>query len=243
MIIKSIPLVLKDIDKSTRTIKAYFVNYETAARGIGDSDNDRIFKGAYTKSIKEVGPGTSHERIKHLFNHWDTVGKFKELIEDDFGLLGVSELGRHTKGNDTLLMYEDGIITEHSHGFELVKDKFKQNELGGKDIFEARLWEGSSLDKWGANMYTPATKSKEEFDIWSLHWLDRYDKLTKALRNRTNYTDDTYNEIVIQLEVMKTTFENVLKELKPEASTQQVVESQKKEVDIAKIISNLNFKF
>lgn len=236
MIIKSCKLVLKDIDEKSRTIKAYFANF-----GTEDSDKDRIFKGAYTKSIKEVGPGTRIERIKHLFNHWDTVGVFKELTEDDFGLLGVSELGRHTKGNDTLLMYQDGIITEHSHGFQLVEGKYKSNDLGGRDIYEAALWEGSSLDKWGANMYTPVVKSKEDLEQWQKEWSLRYNNLIKALRNRTNYTDETYNEFIIQLEVMKSTFENVLKELKPEAST-LVNEPQKKELDYSKILSNINLK-
>lgn len=237
MIIKDCKLNLKELNQKDRIVEGYFSSFD-----VKDSDNDIIRRGAFSKSIQENGPASNTKRIKHLYNHWNAVGVLEKLYEDEFGLGFRSKIGNHALGNDVLNMYLDGIITEHSIGFQLVNGKFSESPEG-REIKEVILWEGSSLDRWGANMNTPVIKSKEQLDLYAKEWQKRFENLTKALRNRTNYTDDTYNEIVIQLEVMKTTFENVLKELKPEASTQQVIESQKKDVDITNILKNLNFKF
>ncbi len=235
MLVKDCKLNLKELNFKDRIVEGYFSSFD-----VKDSDNDIIRRGAFAKSIQENGPASSSKRIKHLFNHWNTVGVLEKLYEDEFGLAFRSKIGNHALGNDVLNMYMDGIVTEHSIGFQMVQGKFSESSEG-REIKEVILWEGSSLDRWGANMNTPVIKSQEQLDLYSKEWQKRYDTLIKALRNRTNYTDETYNEFIIQLEVMKSTFENVLKELKPEAST-LMTEPQKKEVDYSKIFDNLNFK-
>jgi len=107
---------IKDVDLQKRTVQAYYYNSQTV-----DSDNDIILPGAYAKSITERGPKSALPRIKHLFNHWDAAGVILELGEDENGGWFLSKLGRHQVGRDVLTMYDDGIITEHSHGFEVVK--------------------------------------------------------------------------------------------------------------------------
>ena len=197
-----IDIEIKDLDIKKRMIKAYYSNYETI-----DSDGDVIMKGAYTKSIQERGPGSVKPRIKHLFNHWDGVGEVKELGEDDTGGWFLSKMGRHTNGRDTLLMYEDGIITEHSHGFETINSS--PGTKDGKDvniITEGVLWETTSLDKWGANMNTPVIKSKEH----QTYWVKRIDKLNKALRDGY-YTDETFELLELQLKQIQ----KLLRDFKP----------------------------
>ena len=201
MELKTCNIEIKDLDIAGRMVQAYYSNYDSI-----DSDGDVIVKGIYNKSIKERGPGSDKPRIKHLFNHWDAAGEIKELGEDDQGGWFVSKLGRHTVGRDTLLMYEDGIITEHSHGFEIIKSTNETRE--GKDIRvlqEGILWEASSLDKWGANMNT-GLKSKDDVRIWE----KRMDKLIKALR-KGEYTDETMEIFEIQLMQIKA----ILADFKP----------------------------
>jgi len=233
MLVKDCKLNLKELNQKDRIVEGYFSSFDVV-----DSDNDIIRRGAFAKSIQENGPMSTSKRIKHLFNHWSTVGVLEKLWEDEFGLGFRSKIGNHALGNDVLSMYMDGIVTEHSIGFQLVDGKIIQGE-NTREILEVKLWEGSSLDRWGANMNTPVIKSQQELDIYAKEWAKRYDSIIKALRNRTNYTDDTYEEFIIQLEVMKSTFENVLKELKPEASTTIIYEPQIKDIDFEKIMKTI----
>ena len=53
-----------------------------------------------------------------------------------------------------LIMYSEGIITEHSQGFVTMKERFNDME-GFNEIQEVQLWEVSTLTGWGANSNTP----------------------------------------------------------------------------------------
>ena len=150
----SVPGHVKDVDKKQGIVKGYF-----AVFGNVDSDNDIIEPGAFTKSIAERGPkGT--KRIKHLKYH-DTrlaPGVATELGEDEFGGWFVSQLAKNSEGEfstlakDTLIEYEAGVITEHSHGFQILQRDF--DEVGIRHIKESMLWEFSTLAAWGANPLT-----------------------------------------------------------------------------------------
>lgn len=163
-----VPGHVKDVDAKQGIIKAYF-----AVFGNVDSDNDIIEPGAFAKSIRERGPqGTN--RIKHLKFH-DTrlaPGVPTELGEDEFGGWFISQLAKNSQGEfstlakDTLIEYEAGVITEHSHGFEVLQHDI--DEAGINHIKESRLWEVSTLAAWGANSQTStqfikSLKSEEEF--------------------------------------------------------------------------------
>jgi HK97 family phage prohead protease len=185
---------IKDINLKDRIIQAYYFN----AKSI-DSDNDMISIDAYDKSIAERGPKSAMPRIKHLFNHWEAAGILQELGKDEKGGWFISKLGRHTVGRDVLAMYEDGIITEHSHGFETVNSV--QETIEGKEIRrikEGILWEVTSLDKWGANMHTPVIKSLED----QKEWIKKLDKLEKAIQ-KGNYTEETFEVFELQVKQIK----------------------------------------
>ena len=146
----------QDLDTGSRTAKVYF-----AAFDIMDSDNDIIKPGAFAKSIQENGPASdSNRNIQFLRNHnWDEqIGKVLELSEDDYGLLGVVQFGRTQKGEEAFLDYQDGIIKEHSIGFNYISDKMEMREDGKGGVFweikEVKLWEGSAVT-FGSNQFTP----------------------------------------------------------------------------------------
>lgn len=162
---------VKDVDTEKGVIKAYY-----SVIGNIDSDNDIVEPGAGTKTIQERGPNGS-DRVKHLKYH-DTrmaPGKIIELGEDEFGGYFVSKLSNSTLGRDTLLEYQERIISEHSFGFERIKE-FK-DESGINHITEYRLWEVSSLAAWGANPLTRTDYVKN---------LQSEDGLLKAINDMTD---------------------------------------------------------
>lgn len=148
---------IKDMDSSKREVAVYLAKF-----GNVDSDNDVIQKGAFKKSIQERGPqAASNRKIAFLRHHdWEKqIGVFTKLQEDDNGLFAVGRLGTSTLGEDAWRDYQDGIIKEHSVGFQRVSDKTKfvkdtSNPLGGFTLLqEVKLWEGSAVT-FGANELT-----------------------------------------------------------------------------------------
>jgi uncharacterized protein len=227
--------IIKDVDMATRTVQAYYYNSQTV-----DSDGDLIKPGAYSKSILERGPKSAQPRIKHLFNHWEACGVLSELAEDATGGFFTSKMGRHTIGRDTLTMYDDGIITEHSHGFRV--EKSGEETVNGQSIrviSEGVLWEVSSLDKWGANQNTPVIKSVED----QSEWIKKLDKLMKALTSG-NYTDETFEVFELQVKQIQELLRRyeMREPEQPATSKKPEGQSTKESVNDNSIVK-LNFKF
>lgn len=178
---KSIVGEVKDVDVKGRTVTGYL-----SAFGNKDFDGDIIEKGAFKKSIDE-----RKNSILFLNQHnWSQPhGKFNVLIEDEKGLY--FESNPFVKGvsysEDTLKLYEAGIINEHSIGFTTIKDHYdKESET--RYLKELKLFEGSNVTM-GANNQTPFTgfKSLNLSDI-----NDKCTKLYKAIRNG-DFTDETFS--------------------------------------------------
>jgi HK97 family phage prohead protease len=184
--VKSFDLKVDDIDESKRIVKGYLSAFD-----VKDSDEDVIRKGAFGHSIKQRGPeANGNRRIAHLRNHdWEQqIGKFLELHEDERGLVFVSQLGTSSKGEDALRDYEDGILREHSIGFNYVKNGIKkeENEEFGEfyEIKEVKLWEGSGVT-FGANEFTPVLevqKAMNDNDYMS-GVQERIDLIVGVLKN------------------------------------------------------------
>lgn len=208
---KTCSLQIKDISEKEGIVSGYF-----SAFGNKDSDGDIIERGAFAKTLKENGPQSAHPRIKHLLDHdtWKVIGVLKELNEDAKGLFYVSKLGNHTLGKDVLNMYNDGIITEHSIGFNTIKED-RNNEEHTSTIKEVRLWEGSSLQTWGANPNTPVLGVKGIYKE-PKDYIERITVITKALRNG-KYTDETFDQLEIELKQIQEILSNLLQ--KPDTST------------------------
>lgn len=142
--------VVKDVDAKGRTVTGYFAKF-----GNIDSDADILIPGAAKKTIQENGPNSAKPRIKHLWQHQtgSVLGMPHVLKEDDYGIYFESKVSATTLGNDVLTLYQDGVINEHSIGFNTI-DEERNNDTGIRTIKEIRLWEGSSVT-WGANSDTP----------------------------------------------------------------------------------------
>lgn len=127
-----------------------------SAFGNVDAHGDVIVNGAYAKTIQEQGPGGAN-RIKHLMMHWPDlmIGKPLELEEVEAGLKVTSKVAKTTLGLDSLILYQEKVITEHSVGISVIK----RNEDDQREILEARLWEYSAVT-WGANPRTPTLSVK-----------------------------------------------------------------------------------
>ena len=156
---------LKDLDSVKREVSLYLSKFDTM-----DSDFDIIRKGSFSKSLQERGPGSSSNRKIAFLRHHDwtkQIGKFISLEEDDFGLFAVAQLGRSTDGDNAYKDYEDGIIKEHSIGFQYIEDKIKfvedkTSESGGfYEVSEIKLFEGSAVT-FGSNEFTPVIDVKGE---------------------------------------------------------------------------------
>lgn len=191
---------IEDVDDKEGIVKGYFASFDSI-----DADDDIIRKGAFKKSIKEHGvESTSNRKIAHLRNHdWDRqIGKILELYEDEKGLVFVSKLGRSTEGKDALLDYQDGILREHSIGFNYVADKVKfvedsqYKKEGHYEITEVKLWEGSGVT-FGSNSLTPVLEvSKSTGDINPVLEKIKHmeEAFLKALKNGKG-TDDRLSTI------------------------------------------------
>jgi HK97 family phage prohead protease len=178
---KSQPLNLKDIDSKQGIVLSY-----PATFNVMDDGDDVIEAGAFAKTIREWGPGGKN-RIKALYQHepaW-LVGKPMSLTEDGTGLLAETQFGRSAMAQDTLMLIEDGIITEESIGFDVIR----QRKSGGtRHLLELRLWEYSYVT-WGMNMETPIVDVKalggaEDALVASMG------RIEKALRKGAFKTDE-----------------------------------------------------
>lgn len=157
MLTKECTIALKDIDSKSGIVEGYL-----SAFGNIDSDGDMIQNGAFAKTIAERGP-SGKNRIKHLRNHNPDhlIGKFLELREDERGLYFRSQMSKSTAGRDMLCLYEEGIVTEHSIGFQIMayRKESGEDEKEYTVLTDLKLWEGSAVT-WGANSETPITGIK-----------------------------------------------------------------------------------
>lgn len=130
---------VKESNDDSMTIKAYgsvFGNY--------DSDNDVILKGAYAKTIKEMGP-EGRDAVKLVAQHdiGRPIAKITSMKEDNHGLLIEAKFGEWTDSKDYYEMMKAGVINELSVGFVPVQKD--ENEKGGYNIKEIKLYEISAV--------------------------------------------------------------------------------------------------
>jgi hypothetical protein len=107
-------------------------------------------------------------------------------------------------------MVEAGAITEHSIGFKTLK---QEKAEGHNKITEIKLYEGSSLQGWGANEFTPimGVKSLEEIE-------DYFQKLEKALK-----TGSMTDETMIRLESYCKSLQTYFKTTQPDIDADKTI--------------------
>jgi HK97 family phage prohead protease len=202
---KNIGLKVMDLDENHRKVLVYVSAFNNK-----DSDNDIILPGAFKKTLEERGPMSDHLRIKHLRDHWNLIGKPLEMSEDETGLLVLSQLSNSTAGRDTIEDYKLNLL-EHSIGFEIIK-RTVDEEDEVQYLKELKLWEYSSVT-WGANSQTPLVALKGIEPKEQIKRLNnKMDRLTNAMKSG-NYTDERFEEIELQLNIVKKSYNDIIDSL------------------------------
>ena len=197
---------LKDIDNKAGILTAYVSIFNNI-----DSDGDMIVPGAFEKTVNERGPGSAKPRIKHLWQHtpWEVIGVPEDVKSDETGLLVRSKFGTDTFSQDKFLQHVDGLITEFSIGYNVIKEEKAEGENGMYNkLVELKLWEYSSVT-WGANSLTYVVDAKGYTPSVLDNLNSRMDKLTKALRNG-KYTDESAEQFEIELKQIQTIYNELI---------------------------------
>lgn len=222
---------VKDVDVKEGIVIGYFSVF-----GNKDSDGDIIVPGAFKKTLQENGPQSTRPRILHLLQHdtWRPLGKPQVLKEDAHGLYFESKISDTTYGRDTLRLYEDGVLTEHSIGFRVVKREIDENTETTK-LIELKLWEGSTVS-WGANMEALVTgmKSENKEDVIK-RLIKKIDAINSAVRG--GYTDDTVRQLEIELKQLQQIITSLAELVKP-VSTSKTEEPKMSMNDALSIIKS-----
>jgi len=175
-----------------------------------------------------------------------------EIGEDAKGLFFVSTLGRSTKGNDAFLDYQDGILNEHSIGFNYIGEKINWIEdssfkSGGYfEVKEVKLWEGSGVT-FGANEFTPvidvAKGLTNESHLAKLN--KEFEIITKALMNGQG-TDERLHSFEMRLKVIQQKYNSLIIEkpftkdtliIEPNKTQNEITETERKNL-LIKLLNN-----
>lgn len=196
--------VTKDVDMTKRIVQSIPNTYY-----FFDSDSDVLLPGCASKSIQEAGPESNGAaKIKNVKDHVisDRIGKpvlLDERTVDGMKVMyGESKMLTTTLGDDMLIEYQEGVIDQHSIGFQYLDLEFITADakdwkttinklINGKDaedagymflVKEIKLFEWSPVS-FGANELTPylGVKSGNK-DALRLKINSRLDLLEKQLR-------------------------------------------------------------
>lgn len=206
----------KDVDFSKRTVKVVpntFYWY--------DSDGDVLIKGSTTKSIADRGPNSSAPgKIKNVYAHdlKVQIGKptlmDERVVENMICQYAESEILTTTKGNDTLIEYQEGVIDQHSIGFQYIWDglelvtaddndwnKWLSQLMNPQDaeadgymfiVSQIKQFEWSPV-AFGANSLTPYLGVKSDNkDGLALKVMERVDLLQKQLQSGRQSDETMY---------------------------------------------------
>ena len=166
-----------------------------------DSYDDIIERGAFKKTIAE-----NKGRVKVLWQHdaAEPIGIPKEMIEDDNGLYVKAKISMTDTGKKAMTLIKDGVITEMSIGYDVVKDEFKM--MGNRRVRmlkEVRLWEFSPVT-FAANDKAKIMKMRSLLENIKHDNMDLIMNYIKSLDNQppngTDYIEpNTILDIIKQL--------------------------------------------
>lgn len=187
-ITKSISAAVVDVDVKKGITVGHFSTFDEE-----DSDEDIVARGSFAKSIKENGPdGTG--RIKHLLDHYKLIGKLQTLKEDQKGLYYESIITKAPRGQDFLIMCQEGMITEHSfYGYAIKYERNPAHPERGVIYREIALKEGSTMELWGANPNAQMIAVKGEKD--ALSFLQKALKIGSLSDETLSEFEQLYNQI------------------------------------------------
>lgn len=224
MLTKDISYSVKDVDATKGIVTLY-----ASAFGNKDAGGDIVVKGAFKKTLSE-----NAKRIKHLWQHdkMQPIGVPVEIKEDDFGLLVVSQISS-IKNGDFRKMYSEGVITEHSIGYNVVKEEYEA-ATATTHLKELRLMEYSAVT-WGMNEMTPTVDVKAANPEQLAKLQKEANKLASLWKNGT-FTDETFKLIGLQIEAIDSQIKALLK---AEPSNHSDKTEPPQEIDLVKLYNTI----
>lgn len=186
---KNFTAEIKDIDAKSMMVTGYWSKF-----GNVDYDDDIIASGAATKTIAERGPMGSNEIFFLNQHNWSQPhGKPTVLEAQEKGIYFESKVAPTSYGRDAIILYQEGIVVQHSIGFSTVKADY-DNKTGVRTIKEIKLYEGSNVTL-GANPETPFTGFKS---LTMSEINDQISKMIKLLKDGS-LTDEGFGRLEIAL--------------------------------------------
>ena len=247
-----------EINESQRTVDLIANTYYYF-----DSYGDVLIEKCCAKSIKDRGPKSDMPgKIKHFSNHdaTDGIGRV-ELIEETemdgmFVLHGNSWMSETISGEQNLIKYKEGLIDQHSIGFNYMDlnwveaesdefDKMLKKLINPEEaiktgwmwiVKEIKLFEFSSLDGFGANRLTPFLGVKSgNVQVQYNNLITKLDALHTAMRSGCD------KEI---MNLQEKQIKQMIYELyNPEPSLKDTVKPSGGDTfDVSSAIKNINFK-
>jgi HK97 family phage prohead protease len=162
-----------------------------------DAYDDIIERGAFKKTIAE-----NKGRVKVLWQHdaAEPIGVPEEMFEDDNGLYVKAKISMTDTGKKAMTLIRDGVITEMSIGYDVVKDDFKM--MGNRKVRmlkEVRLWEFSPVT-FAANDKAKIMKMRSLLETAKGANIDLVMSFIKSLESQPpKGTDDIEPEAIIEL--------------------------------------------
>ena len=269
---------IKDVDTKSRTVSGVYNTFN-----FFDSDGDVLLPGCCNKSIADRGPlSEAIAKIVQAKNHDLTKipGKIKTLEEKVINYKGVNMtclyfetvMGTSTLGMDELKDYSEGIIQNHSIGYQNDEYKFLTRDAHGNSadgqlwkkvqdnlinpdaltdanylcaVSKIKLFEGSSV-AIGANTLTPnlGLKAKNGSEVKAAYELMVINRLNKLQKTLKSGTQSDERMELFELEVMQ--LKQIISDLCEKLSPKKL--GYKKNVnkiseEPMNIISNLASKF
>jgi HK97 family phage prohead protease len=132
---KSIPFEIKEI-VSVEGGGWEISGYASTFGGEPDAYGDVIVKGAFLESLARRSP-------KHLFEHFEPIGKTLEIHEDDKGLVGRWSIIDTQTGTDAYKLAKAGVLDSLSIGYMTLEADYRED--GVRLLRKVDLFEVSSV--------------------------------------------------------------------------------------------------
>lgn len=190
-ITKSLRTSVQDVNEAKGIVTIQITQFDKF-----DSDNDRMLKGAFTKTWSE---GKQVHLVDHKMGLATFVGlPIKKDAENGIieSQLNLSKQIAKDLLADYTFSHQHGRSLQHSHGFMAVAGKYSKNEKGGRDFSEVKQFEYTTT-LFGAVSDTPLYGIKSEQDAQDLL------NLLSLKISKGNYTDEYGRLLEKEIERLK----------------------------------------
>lgn len=161
-----------------------------------DAYDDIIERGAFKKTIAE-----NKGRVKVLWQHdaSEPIGIPEDMQEDDNGLYVKAKISMTDTGKKAMTLIRDGVITEMSIGYDVIKDEYKM--MGNRKVRmlkEVRLWEFSPVT-FAANDKAKIMKMRSLLETAKDANIDLIMNYIKSLDTQPRSTEEIEPEAILEM--------------------------------------------